>query len=130
VDRWNESPEFGVEPTMADNARRLEEERAATASLIGSLTRQVTGIIESSTWTTNDDEHDPEGATIAYERAQLQSILTQARADLESLAQAELRFRNGTYGLCERCGNPIPEARLEALPAATHCIPCLDKRRR
>ena len=115
---------------MADNARRLEEERAATTNLIGSLTRQITGIIESSTWTTNDDEHDPEGATIAFERAQFQSMLTQARADLESLAMAEQRLRSGTYGLCERCGKPIPEGRLEALPATLYCIPCLDKRSR
>ncbi|MDT7728104.1 MAG: DnaK suppressor protein [Actinomycetota bacterium] len=116
---------------MADkNARRLEEERAATANLIDSLTRQVTGIIESSTWTTNDDEHDPEGATIAFERAQLQSMLTQAHIDLESIGNAERRLQDGTYGLCERCAKPIPEARLDALPAATHCIPCLDKPRR
>jgi len=74
--------------------RRLDEERAATLLLIDSLSRQITGIIESSTWTTNDDEHDPEGATIAFERAQLQSMLDQ----------------------------------LDALPAVTFCISCVDKR--
>jgi RNA polymerase-binding transcription factor DksA len=108
--------------------QRLDEERAATLLLIDSLTRQITGIIESSTWTTNDDEHDPEGATIAFERAQLQSMLEQARADLGKLDRAERRLEQGTYGLCERCGKPIPEARLDALPAVTFCIKCVDRR--
>ncbi|HEV7979819.1 TraR/DksA family transcriptional regulator [Amycolatopsis sp.] len=108
--------------------QRLDEERAATLLLIDSLTRQIAGIIESSTWTTNDDEHDPEGATIAFERAQLQSMLEQARGDLGNLDRAERRLEQGTYGLCERCGKPIPEARLDALPAVTFCIECVDRR--
>jgi DnaK suppressor protein len=108
--------------------QRLDEERAATLLLIDSLTRQIAGIIESSTWTTNDDEHDPEGATIAFERAQLQSMLEQARADLGKLDRAERRLEQGTYGLCERCGKPIPETRLDALPAVTFCIECVDRR--
>jgi DnaK suppressor protein len=108
--------------------QRLDEERAATLLLIDSLGRQIAGIIDASTWTTNDDEHDPEGATIAFERAQLQSMLEQARGDLENLDRAERRIADGTYGVCERCGTKIPEGRLEALPAVTFCIPCLDRR--
>jgi DnaK suppressor protein len=108
--------------------QRLDEERAATVLLIDSLTRQIAGIIESSTWTTNDDEHDPEGATIAFERAQLQSMVEQARADLGKLDSAERRLEQGTYGICERCGTKIPEGRLDALPAVTLCIACVDKR--
>jgi len=34
------------------------------------------------------------------------------------------RLAEGTYGLCEVCGQPIPPARLEAMPAARRCIAC------
>jgi DnaK suppressor protein len=39
------------------------------------------------------------------------------------------KFAAGTYGLCESCGEPIAEARLEAMPAARLCITCASKRR-
>jgi DnaK suppressor protein len=110
--------------TSAATQRLLDEERAATVARIESLSRQIKGIVESSEWTTNDDEHDPEGATIAFERAQLQSLLDQARADVEGLDRAEKRLRDGAYGVCEHCGKPIAAARLEVLSAATRCISC------
>jgi len=34
----------------------------------------------------------------------------------------------GTYGTCEKCGKPIGEARLEAMPSARRCIACASKR--
>ena len=71
-----------------------------------------------------DDEHDPEGATIAFERAQLVAVLKQATSDLTELDAALARVEGGTYGVCERCGLPIAPARLEARPAARHCIAC------
>ena len=71
-----------------------------------------------------DDEHDPEGATIAFERAQLVAVLKQATSDLTELDAALARVEGGTYGVCERCGLPIALARLEARPAARRCIAC------
>ena len=110
------------------DARHLAARRAETEAMVASLTRRLAGIIESSTWTTNDDEHDPEGVTVAFERAQVAGLLEQARVELVALAAAEGRLAEGTYGVCERCGGPIGEGRLEALPAATRCIRCADLR--
>jgi RNA polymerase-binding transcription factor DksA len=104
--------------------------RASTLGLIASLTRQFETIVEASAWTTNDDEHDPEGVTVAFERAQVAGLLTQARLELRDLDRAAERIRDGTYGFCERCGRPIDEGRLEALPAVSTCIVCANKRRR
>jgi RNA polymerase-binding transcription factor DksA len=96
--------------------------------MVDALTRRLDGIIEASAYTTNDDEHDPEGVTIAFERAQTAGLLEQARAELRDLDAAGERLAAGTYGTCLRCGNQIAEGRLEALPAATTCIRCADRR--
>nr|WP_245603857.1 TraR/DksA C4-type zinc finger protein [Intrasporangium oryzae] len=69
-----------------------------------------------------DDEHDPEGATIAYERSQIAALIDQAQAHLAAIDAAEERLEAGTYGLCSVCGEPIPEGRLEARPTATTCV--------
>ncbi|NMH97666.1 TraR/DksA family transcriptional regulator [Pseudonocardia acidicola] len=95
-----------------------------------SLTRQFDAIAEASTFTTHDDEHDPEGATIAFERASVQGLLDGVRHELDALDRAEERLRAGTYGRCEQCGGEIAELRLDALPAAATCITCASSRRR
>jgi DnaK suppressor protein len=116
--------------TAPDDVRdRLATERDATVERIDALTRQVTGLAEEQSLTTHDDEHDPEGVTIAYERAQLQGLLAGARRDLGALDRAAERLAAGDYGRCLRCGNPIPDVRLDALPAAATCIGCAERRR-
>lgn len=114
------------EPASA--RENLAVERAGAVERIESLRRQLTSIREVSTWTGTDDEHDPEGATIAYERAQLHGLLTDATRELEALDRAAIRVENGSYGRCETCGNDIAPARLEALPAASTCITCATRR--
>ncbi len=109
-------------------AERLAAERVSTMARIEDLTRQLEDIAAGSALTTNDDEHDPEGATIAYERALVQGLLAGARQDLAAFVGAEERLRAGTYGTCVRCGGVIAVARLDALPATATCIRCADGR--
>lgn len=109
---------------MTDPAGLLAAHRTETLDLVEALRRRLAGIIESSAHTTNDDEHDPEGVTIAFERAQTAALLDQARAQLRALDEADERLAAGTYGTCLRCGGPIAAGRLEALPAAGTCIRC------
>ena len=104
--------------------RALATGRAETLDQIGSLRREFDGIVASAALTGADDEHDPEGATIAYERAQLAARLEQAQGRLAELDQALARLAAGSYGSCERCGQPIAPARLAARPAARTCIAC------
>ncbi len=105
-------------------AGHLAAERAATLDRIAALTGRFDDMVAASALTTGDDEHDPEGATIAFERAQVSALLTQARADLDALDRAGSRLTAGTYGTCQRCGNPIAPERMEILPAADTCITC------
>jgi DnaK suppressor protein len=113
---------------MTDPAGQLAARRTETLDLIEALRRRLEGIIESSAYTSNDDEHDPEGVTVAFERAQVASLLERSRAELRALDAAAERLAAGTYGACVRCGNPIATERLDALPAATTCIRCADLR--
>lgn len=113
---------------MPDPAARLAARREETVALVEALDGRLTGIIESSAYTANDDEHDPEGATVAFERAQVVSLLEQARTELRALDAADERLAAGTYGTCVRCGHPVGAGRLDALPAATTCIRCADRR--
>jgi DnaK suppressor protein len=88
------------------------------------LRRSFEEIVEASADSNADDEHDPEGSTIAFERSQLESLIRQAQRHLDDLGDARLRVAGGRYGLCERCGDPISTARLDALPVARRCIAC------
>ncbi|MGW7579439.1 TraR/DksA family transcriptional regulator [Streptomyces sp. NPDC054765] len=106
---------------------QIDDARASTERLIDSLKRLWDGVVEAAALTANDDEHDPEGATVAFERAHLRDMLKQAHADLDDLDRAAQRIRSGAYGRCERCGGPISVARLTARPTATTCIACANK---
>ncbi|MEV4382061.1 TraR/DksA C4-type zinc finger protein [Streptosporangium sp. NPDC049644] len=106
----------------------LIAEHESTTLQIAALTRDWDDLVESSTLVANDDEHDPEGATIAFERAHLQSLLDRARSHLDDLGQMAERLRQGTYGVCEGCGQPIPVERLRARPTARTCVGCAARR--
>ncbi|OEV27406.1 hypothetical protein AN219_22890 [Streptomyces nanshensis] len=108
-------------------ADRIDAARADSERLIGSLTRLWDDVVEASAMTNIDDEHDPEGSTVAFERAQLRDALKQARADLDDLDRAAERVRTGDYWVCERCGGPVPAERLDARPTASTCVACAEK---
>ncbi|ANY06318.1 TraR/DksA family transcriptional regulator [Pseudonocardia sp. HH130630-07] len=96
---------------------------------IGSLRTQLTALADEQALTSHDDEHDPEGVTIAVQRAQLQALLAGAERDRAELDLAAERIAAGTYGSCAVCGDPIAAERLEALPATRTCIVCATTRR-
>jgi DnaK suppressor protein len=102
----------------------LGEERAAAQAQIEALTREFDEVVAASRASNADDEHDPEGATIAFERQQVVALLEQARRRLADVEAAIRNVEGGTYGICETCGRPIAPERLEARPAARTCIDC------
>ena len=109
---------------------RLRDEHARAVRLIAKLTGDFEAVVEASREVSTDDEHDPEGATIAYERAQVDAVLSMTRANLAALDFALTRVQAGTYGNCEICSLPIGEERLEAQPAATLCVTCASPKAR
>ena len=81
-------------------------------------------IVEAASDVATDDEHDPEGPTIAWERQQVAALLDETRSTLAEIETAEQRHADGLYGICTACGLEIGAERLEALPATPTCVNC------
>jgi RNA polymerase-binding transcription factor DksA len=109
---------------MTDPRARLELERRVTLDRLAALRADFGGIVEASRDSNADDEHDPEGSTIAFERSQVGALAQQAEQHLVEIEAALERLRAGVYGVCERCGRPVPDERLEARPVARTCVRC------
>jgi len=109
---------------VSDHAARLEADRRTARARLARLRADFGGIVDASRDSNADDEHDPEGATIAFERSQVDALVRQTEHHLVEVEAALARLAGGTYGVCERCGRPIPEGRLEARPVARTCVPC------
>lgn len=75
------------------------------------------------------DEGFADSGQVTAERGEVEALVGTLRETLNDIDAALAKFENGTYGLCESCGNPISEDRLEAMPAARLCITCASKRR-
>jgi DnaK suppressor protein len=101
----------------------LAAERARAQQRLRSLERTFDEMIDAADLEPPDDEHDPEGTT-AYERAQVTSLAAEARARLAQIDRAFTEIDDGSYGACQRCGQPIGWPRLQALPGTTRCMRC------
>lgn len=115
---------MGVSVNMDQIRSRLEAEREQTLKRLANLTDDFDAVVAASRDTNADDEHDPEGATIAFERSQVGALVRQAQLHLMEIDAAVKRLEEGRYGVCERCGGPIGQGRLEVRPIARSCIQC------
>jgi DnaK suppressor protein len=105
----------------------LTRTRAETLAHIAALTAEFDGVVAASASSNADDEHDPEGSTIAFERSQVGALVAQARAHLDDVALALARLDAGTYDVCARCSGPIGAERLQARPVARTCMGCASR---
>lgn len=103
-------------------AARLAQERASLLTGITGMEEDMGALVAASVDSNADDEHDPEGQTIAYERSQLGALTDRARAHLAEVDAAVARLDAGTYGICVVCHQPIDRARLDARPTAEACV--------
>jgi RNA polymerase-binding transcription factor DksA len=109
---------------VTDPTARLRTEHAAAVAQLASLLRDHDAMVAASEASNADDEHDPEGATIGFERAQLAATIDMTRARVADLDRALARLAAGSYGRCEVCGGAISDERLAARPAARTCFGC------
>jgi DnaK suppressor protein len=102
----------------------ITAERQRTVEQIANLEGSFGSIVDAAELTSTDDEHDPEGTTVAYERAQVSALLRQARDDLIALDVASERLEDGSILTCAVCGGPIALERVLALPGVSTCVNC------
>ncbi|MBC7633139.1 TraR/DksA C4-type zinc finger protein [Aeromicrobium sp.] len=105
----------------------LAAEHQATMRRLASLQSDHADIVAASLDSNADDEHDPEGSTIAFERSQVDALIEQTKRHLAEIEEAGTRLDRGVYGICLSCGRRIPSARLEARPTARTCIDCATR---
>ena len=104
---------------------RLENERKH-------LTEELAQILTNAQLSDERREGSPFGkreeeATETSELEKRLALEKRIRDQLAAVEHALEKFEQGTYGLCDKCGEPIDPARLEALPQASLCLACKSK---
>jgi DnaK suppressor protein len=120
--------------TAGDEARDvfLEHQRTLLTAERNNYTRQAEELraqaealaLEHEPGDVQFDEEGGEGGTANVDRELDLHLSAQAQAAIEEIDAALVKIAEGTYGFCESCGNPVPKARLEALPHARLCVSC------
>jgi DnaK suppressor protein len=102
--------------TMLSTLRgQLDDERAR---LVAQITSLSVGHDQSPAY----DDNFADSGQVAAEQGENKALLNQLNEQLDDVNHALAKLDAGTYGLCEKCGQPIGEARLEAMPATRFCI--------
>jgi DnaK suppressor protein len=109
------------EPVLTDVRTALEAER-------DELRAQLTGLGDGATAGDHYDANFADSSQVTAERGEAEALLTSLKDTLDDVELALAKMDAGTYGTCESCGEPIPPARLEAMPAARRCMACASKR--
>lgn len=118
------APRYGRGMDATRATALLDELDWAVERRLRHLTADADSLRHDRADATADDEHDPEGSTLSGEWAHVDALAREARAERDEIRAARERVASGTFGVCEVCGRPIAEARLEARPTARRCIAC------
>ena len=116
-------------------AKELKEVRAELHAEIERLTAEIASaessldeFLKEPIDGAGDDQAD--AGSKSFEREHELSLVAGARTGLEQNQHALDRLDDGTYGICESCGNPIGKLRLQAYPRATLCMSCKSRQER
>src|SRR3954453_21930357 len=102
-------------PTALDSIRvQLEQERASLQHQLEDLGAGDKAL--------SFDENFADSGQVAAEQGENRMLVASLSDQLRDVERALAKFDQGEYGKCETCGKEIAEARLEAMPAARHCI--------
>ena len=106
---------------------KLASIRAALEAERDRLTHQLVDLgapPESSSFELSVDEGFADSGQATAERSEVLMLVEELKSMYVEVVAALKRIEDGSYGLCERCGQPIPAERLEALPTARLCVTC------
>lgn len=106
----------------------LSEAHRRIHDRVASLDARLAALARARRSETDDDEHDPEGETLSAQWSMLSGLLSAAQEELRQADAAMRRLEAGTYGICIRCGRPIPSVQLDARPFREVCVACANRR--
>ena len=110
---------------LAEQRALLIEERQVYVGQAADLRAEADSLaLEREPGDVQFDEESGEGGTVAVDRERDLALSAQALAAVEEIDDALTKVDRKTYGACERCHEPIPKARLRALPYARLCVAC------
>ncbi len=118
---WTPKELQEVRGNLQADAKRLQSE-------IAEADKDVRTLMRDNGDGAGNDQADVGSNT--FERDHEMAIVAQHREMLEQVERALSRIHDGSYGICERCGNPIGKMRLMAFPRATLCVPCKQREER
>ncbi len=98
-----------------DLRAELGRERDDLRHRLADLTKDGDGALDF-------DENFADSGQVAAEQGENLTLAASLQDQLDDVEGALTRLDDGTYGTCEACGEPIPAARLEAMPVARTCI--------
>ncbi|MCW2948330.1 MAG: prokaryotic dksA/traR C4-type zinc finger family protein [Actinoallomurus sp.] len=113
---------------LTDVRGRLEVEMIDLRTEIATAESQIAERMSDAAEGAGDDQADAGAKT--FEREQEMALTYNARDLLAQNERAIDRIEQGTYGVCESCGQPIGKARLQAFPRATLCVTCKQREER
>ena len=107
---------------LADRRAQLLELRSR---VLGAAQDIVDGDVDDGELSSaGGDQHLADHASEMVDREVVESLEENAEELVRDIDRALAKIDEGTYGTCERCGQPIPEERLDAVPYATLCLSC------
>ncbi|WP_298760807.1 TraR/DksA C4-type zinc finger protein [uncultured Nocardioides sp.] len=113
---------------LAEVLTELEEQRTHSLGIVAEQEDELSGLMRDSGDGAGQDQADL-GAT-TFERDHEMSVLNNEREKLAQIDRALARIEDGSYGVCESCGQPIGKLRLMAFPRATLCMTCKQREER
>jgi len=121
----DDRPEAGRQRFVAEQRAALLEERDALLNAAAELQAEADSLAaDAEPGDIQFDDESGEGGTTTIDRERDLLLSAQARAQIQEIEEALERIERGTYGTCEGCGQPIPRARLRAMPSARLCVAC------
>jgi DnaK suppressor protein len=106
----------------------LHQDRERVTRALAAQEAELVGLMRDAGDGAGHDQADM-GAT-SFERDHELTVLNNEREKLAQIDRALARIDNGTYGICESCGNPIGKMRAMAFPRATLCLTCKQREER
>jgi RNA polymerase-binding protein DksA len=108
--------------------KELKEHRDRLTAIVGESEQELAGLMRDAGDGAGHDQADV-GAT-SFERDHELTVLARERETLVQIERALAHIDDGTYGVCDSCGNPVGKNRLMAVPHATLCMSCKQREER